>query len=563
MTMIAFLPPSSRWTCLSRSAAAFVTATPGLARAGEGDHRHVGVADERLARLLAVAVHDVDDARRHARLGEQLDEALGEQRRVLGRLEHDRVAADERRAELPGRDRDREVPRRDRADDADRHAHAHHELVAAARSASSGRTGAGPRRPCSSSCRSLPGRRRRPRPCTFPISRVIRSVSSALCSRRSSAKRKRIVAALAAPGRAASPRTPPSRRRRRGRRRPRPSAGTMPSTSPVAGTSDSNVSPPAASTHSPPMKFSKLGAGDGHAAILAPDQAPVDRSPANVPGTRARRRSRDSRSLGELAAPLAAPAVGPLAAVDDHRHVRVVGVVRDELVVQLGLELARDDAVDHGSVVRPASETRDVRDDPAVLDEVRVPLGERALELVGLVPALGEPHRLRRVGRDAVLVPGDLPGDRDDDSGLTPESGDDRDAAASPRLFAIPPTVRRYCEALKRSAASTIASSRLGEPAQDRLARDRRLGRRSRAPRSAASENRLRRRSAGIVGVVGEPSFTQPYSSADLLAERADVDVVLAAVRREAHRALAHQQRALADRALRSVLTRVTRIARG
>ena len=28
MTMIAFLPPSSRWTCLSRSAAAFVTATP-------------------------------------------------------------------------------------------------------------------------------------------------------------------------------------------------------------------------------------------------------------------------------------------------------------------------------------------------------------------------------------------------------------------------------------------------------------------------------------------------------------------------------------------------------
>ena len=32
--------------------------------------------------------------------------------------------------ELPRRDRDREVPRRDRADDADRHPHAHHELVA-------------------------------------------------------------------------------------------------------------------------------------------------------------------------------------------------------------------------------------------------------------------------------------------------------------------------------------------------------------------------------------------------------------------------------------------------
>ena len=102
----------------------------GLARAGERDHRHVGVAHERVARLLAEAVHDLHDALGQAGLVQQVDEALREQRRVLGRLQHDGVAADERGRELPRRDRDREVPRRDRADDADRHADAHHELVA-------------------------------------------------------------------------------------------------------------------------------------------------------------------------------------------------------------------------------------------------------------------------------------------------------------------------------------------------------------------------------------------------------------------------------------------------
>ena len=101
-----------------------------LARAGEGDDRDVRVADEPLAGLLAVAVHEVDDPVRQARLAEQLDEALGQERRVLRRLQHDGVPADERGRELPGGDRDREVPGRDRADDADRHPHRHLELVA-------------------------------------------------------------------------------------------------------------------------------------------------------------------------------------------------------------------------------------------------------------------------------------------------------------------------------------------------------------------------------------------------------------------------------------------------
>jgi hypothetical protein len=47
------------------------------------------------------------------------------ERRQLGRLEHDRVAAGERRAELPGGDVEREVPRHDQPDDAERLAEGH------------------------------------------------------------------------------------------------------------------------------------------------------------------------------------------------------------------------------------------------------------------------------------------------------------------------------------------------------------------------------------------------------------------------------------------------------
>ena len=66
-------------------------------------------------------------------------------------------------------------------------AHAHRELVAQLATASSGRTGAGPRRPCRSSCRSLPGRRRRPRRSTLPISRAHQLGELVLVARSSSA----------------------------------------------------------------------------------------------------------------------------------------------------------------------------------------------------------------------------------------------------------------------------------------------------------------------------------------------------------------------------------------
>ena len=101
----------------------------GLPRAGERDHGHVGMGDDRVADLSPAPVDDVDDAAGDAGLDQQLDEALAESGRVGGRLEDDGVPADERGQDLPRRDRDREVPRRDHADDADRLPDAHVELV--------------------------------------------------------------------------------------------------------------------------------------------------------------------------------------------------------------------------------------------------------------------------------------------------------------------------------------------------------------------------------------------------------------------------------------------------
>ena len=63
-------------------------------------------------------------------LFENLDEVQRRQRRQRRRLEDDRVAADERRDDLPRRNRHREIPRRDDRADAERLPHRHRELVA-------------------------------------------------------------------------------------------------------------------------------------------------------------------------------------------------------------------------------------------------------------------------------------------------------------------------------------------------------------------------------------------------------------------------------------------------
>ena len=91
---------------------------------GAGEHQcvHLRVQAEGLAGLLAEARHHVQHAFRHPRLQGQLGQAQGGERRLLGRLEHHRVAGGQGRGELPGGHVEREVPRHHRADHPQRHA---------------------------------------------------------------------------------------------------------------------------------------------------------------------------------------------------------------------------------------------------------------------------------------------------------------------------------------------------------------------------------------------------------------------------------------------------------
>ena len=90
-----------------------------LGRAGERDLVEVGVLDE-MGAGRAVAGDDVDDPRRQLGLAADVGEDERGQRRRLGGLQHDRVAAGERRGDLPGEHQQREVPRDDLAGDAER-----------------------------------------------------------------------------------------------------------------------------------------------------------------------------------------------------------------------------------------------------------------------------------------------------------------------------------------------------------------------------------------------------------------------------------------------------------
>src|SRR5438552_3588146 len=179
---------------------------------------------------------------------------------------------------------------------------------------------------------------------TFPISRVISSVSDGFSRSRTCAKRKRTSPRFGAgtsrhsskAARAASTARATSSA---------PERGNVPSTSPVAGLTLSNVSPEPASTQSPPIEFWKA-----FVPVVA-----TRRGYLLAGQVRVGKGSRDPRAaavarlalLDELRLGLPGAAVGALTAVDDHRHVRVVLVVLDHLVVELSLELTRDHAIDH------------------------------------------------------------------------------------------------------------------------------------------------------------------------------------------------------------------------
>ena len=90
----------------------------GLRGPGEGDEVDARIADEGLAGGLgAEALHDVEDARRKD-LGRDLSEQGCGRRRLLGGLQHHRVAERERGRDLPRGEHQGEVPRGDRDRDA-------------------------------------------------------------------------------------------------------------------------------------------------------------------------------------------------------------------------------------------------------------------------------------------------------------------------------------------------------------------------------------------------------------------------------------------------------------
>src|SRR5581483_1122571 len=193
-----------------------------------------------------------------------------------------------------------------------------------------------------------------------------------------------------------------------------------------------------------------------------------------------------------------------------------------------------------------SSDLRDLRDEAPLVLDVRVPLLERLLELVELVPAPFEPHWLRRLRADAVLVPGEVPRDGD------------RQLAGGPRERHDART--RLAEALRDPADGAAIGGAVeevgrleqrelvgGEPAEDRLRRRERLAvlateaeqvaEAAAAPAPVARDHRRRRR-----------ALLQPaVLDRDLLAERAHVDELRAFLGRVADGALAHQERALAD----------------
>jgi hypothetical protein len=157
---------------------------------------------------------------------------------------------------------------------------------------------------------------------------------------------------------------------------------------------------------------------------------------------------------------------------------------------------------------------------------VRVPALIAGVELAQLVPAFREANRLHRLRGDAVLVPGDVPRDGDDE--LTAHAGQRDDAR--PRL----------AEALGNPADGPAVVARVedvggldhlllgwGQPSEDRLRHHwlvRRLAPRIEERGQPAAAAALVRNGRGSRAPLLDPAVVDR----ELDAERADVDEVLA-----------------------------------
>ncbi len=107
---------------LSRRRAARIDIFGDRGRADEADRLNVGIVEDGVDRFL-VAVDDIEDAGRPARLDEQFAEPHRHAGIALRRFQDEGVAAGDRRRELPQRDHRGEIERRDAGDDAERLAH--------------------------------------------------------------------------------------------------------------------------------------------------------------------------------------------------------------------------------------------------------------------------------------------------------------------------------------------------------------------------------------------------------------------------------------------------------
>ncbi|MPM99776.1 hypothetical protein SDC9_146970 [bioreactor metagenome] len=82
-------------------------------RSGERYGTHIGVPDQRLPGVLAIAMHHVQHARRNARFQRQFAQTRRRHGRELAHLEHGGVAERKTGRDLPGGRHERHVPRRD------------------------------------------------------------------------------------------------------------------------------------------------------------------------------------------------------------------------------------------------------------------------------------------------------------------------------------------------------------------------------------------------------------------------------------------------------------------
>ena len=88
-------------------------------RAGEANGVDAGMVDRRLANHPARAHHEVEDASRNAGSENDLGQRSGAAQHQLCRFEDNAVAKGQRRCNLPGWNRDREIPGCDQTDHTD------------------------------------------------------------------------------------------------------------------------------------------------------------------------------------------------------------------------------------------------------------------------------------------------------------------------------------------------------------------------------------------------------------------------------------------------------------